>query len=250
MQQTLALTAFLGFVSGIALVSVAPVPPAVVGYVALLSVGFFMAWFFGRRDVYLIPTLFLLLLALGAGRMLLAPRTLPEAFRPLLDTPVSLTGTVIADPDMRETNQRVTVAIQDGKAKPRYSRSLSGIRKFVGDEVSISGTLTTPEPFATDGGRSFEYGMYLAKDGVMALVPHAHIEITGTSSNIFLRGMRVLFNAKHAFTRALEDALSEPYASLAEGLITGGKQGLGSLLLDAFTVAGLLPIVVSLATTS
>ena len=44
--------------------------------------------------------------------------------------------------------------------------------------------------------------------------------------------------------RALESALPEPHASLAEGILVGGKQGLGPDLLDAFTVAGLLPIIV------
>lgn len=245
MQDRLALAALFGFAVGVLIASVLSFPFAFVALASLLSAGFFIAWFFGRRDAYLYPTLFLLLLALGAGRTLLAPRTLPPAFLPMLANPVSLAGTIVADPDRRESSERITVAIVEGNVRTKVLAVADPYGDFAaGDEVIVEGTLTTPEAFATDGGREFGYRMYLAKDGIMAMVPHAHLAKTGLSRDPFLRALRALYSVKHAFSRALEDALPEPHASLAEGLITGGKQGLGSALLAAFTIAGLLPIVV------
>jgi len=245
MKDTLALTSVLGFAGGILIASALPLPVPVSAFLILLAAGFFIAWFFGRRDAYLIPACFLLLFAFGMVRTDAVPRALPPTFASSLDAPVALEGVVVTDPDLRESNQRLTVEVREGNAQTRVLAVADRYGRFaVGDLVRVEGTLTTPEPFSTDGGRMFDYRAYLAKDGIFALIPHAHIERTGSSHDFTLRALRILYGAKHAFAAGLEASLPEPYASLAEGLITGGKQGLGQTLLDAFTIAGLLPIVV------
>ncbi len=245
MPDTLALISVIAFSCGILAASVVTVSFPLLGFSILLAAGFLFVWFFGRRDVYLFPALMLLFLALGCGRVLLAPQVLPRAFVPLLDSPVTLSGTISADPDVRETSQRLVVEVRKDST---YTKILAVVERYpsfsYGDEVTVNGTLQKPQPFATDGGRMFAYDSFLAKDGIFAMLPRARIQKIGASHAVLVRVQRMLYDGKHAFTTALENALTEPYASLAEGLLAGGKQGLGKELLDAFTIAGLLPIIV------
>ncbi len=212
---------------------------------ALLLVFFIFFWSRTRRPAYLALAIFLFTLIVGTVRANLVPRTLPEQYQPLLDTPVSLQGVVVSDPDLRETAQRVTVEVMKGgnetrilAVAPRYPE----VR--YGERVEIRGELAEPEPFETDGERTFRYDLFLAKDGIFALVDPASLTVTGPREGAGTRLAGALFDGKHAFEDALARALPEPDSSLATGLIAGGKQGLGKELLEAFTIAGLLPIVV------
>ncbi len=245
MKSSLALISIVGFAGGILLGTLYPLPLSCSLFVLLLSVGFFCAWFFGRRDAYLIPCVLLLVLSLGCARASIVPRTLPAAFSHDLGQPTSFNGTIIADPDVRENNQRVTVEISKGTVRTKIIAVADRFPALTyGDTVRVTGVLGLPQPFDTEGGRTFAYDTFLAKDGIFALVPLARVEVTGRRTDIETKTLGALFGAKHAFASALENALPEPSASLAEGLIIGGKQGLGKKLLDAFTVAGLLPIIV------
>ncbi|MDB5189653.1 MAG: Competence protein ComEC [Parcubacteria group bacterium] len=245
MQDTLVLVGIVGFAAGVALYSLAPVPLAVIAFGFFIGLVFLLAWFFGRRDRYLIPALFIFVCALGCLRTTLAPHSLPEAYAPLLDTPVTLRGTIVADPDIRESNQRITVEADRDGVRTRVLAVTDTYQTYsYGERVEVGGTLTLPQPFATDGGRMFEYDAFLAKDGIFALIPLARLRVISDTHNPLLLAQRFLFDIKHAFEHALQDALPEPAASLAAGLIAGGKQGLGKSLLEAFTVTGLLPIIV------
>jgi competence protein ComEC len=245
MPDTLALVSVIAFACGILAASAVPFSWPVVAFLILLAAGFSLAWFWGRRDIYLLPAVVLLCFALGSGRMLLAPQTLPEAFAMQLGSPITFTGTVISDPDVRETNQRLTIEVRTVNSTTKVLAVADRYPQYsYGDEVQVSGTLERPQPFETDGGRTFAYDAFLAKDGIFAMLPHARVMKTGQSHSFLALLQRGLYAGKHAFTRALENALPEPHASLAEGLLAGGKQGLGTVLLDAFTIAGLLPIIV------
>ncbi len=170
---------------------------------------------------------------------------LSSAFAGLVDTNVVLTGTVAADPDIRETTQRVQVSVHEGKESARILAVLPLYPALeYGDTVSVSGTLALPEAFATDGGRSFDYLHFLAKNGIFALMEQASMERLDTPVPVAAYVPRTLYAARHLFALGVSRALPEPMSSLAVGLLAGGKQGLGKVLLDAFTVSGLLPIIV------
>lgn len=245
MPAPLAPFLIVGFSAGVLLASYVALPGAVVLFIVLLSFALFAAWFFGKRNVYLYIALVILMFVLGAGRTLIASRSLPSVFAPLIDQKITLTGTVIGDPDIRETNVRIPIEVSYGSSTTKLIAVAEPYPMFsYGDQISVSGMLSRPEPFDTDGGRTFAYDSFLAKDGIFALIQHAHIEKTGERHDPLTLALRTLYAGKHRFIRALEDALAEPYASLAEGLLAGGKQGLGKDLLDAFTITGLLPIIV------
>lgn len=182
---------------------------------------------------------------MGAGRVMLVPAALPSEFAPLIGTSVTLEGRVIAEPDIRETTQRVTVdVIQNGAHAKLLAVAPLYPDVAYGSRVSVHGTLVYPEPFTTDTGRTFRYDQFLAKDAIFALVESASITTTAAPEGIGTHVMGALLAGKHLFQEGLARAIPEPSASLASGLITGGKQGLGTKLLDAFIVAGLVHIVV------
>lgn len=168
-----------------------------------------------------------------------------EAFADLYDHEQRLSGTVVTLPDIRETNERVTVEIHRGNARTRVLAAVPLYPEVhVGDKIVIYGTLRRPRPFATDGGRAFAYDDYLRKDGIFGVMQPAHATIEGRSSSLWLQALRLLERLKIALINSLRIALPDPENSLAVGILLGGKQGLGTVLLEAFTRAGMLQIVV------
>jgi competence protein ComEC len=245
MNAPVLLSGFLGFASGILCRSLFVFPASALILPGILVTSCFVLFLVRRRAPYVVCTVFILGALLGSGRVFFAPSALPEAFTPLLGTEVSLEGTVVVEPDIRETTQRVTLLIESEGVKtkvlavaPRYPEVAYGAR------IQAEGRFALPEPFGTDGGRTFRYDRFLAKDGVFALVEFGRVEVLTPPEGILARGMASLLSVKHAFQQGLSAALPEPNASLASGLITGGKQGLGEALLEAFVVAGLVHIVV------
>ncbi|MBY0110899.1 ComEC family competence protein [Patescibacteria group bacterium] len=197
------------------------------------------------RTIYVYIGVALLLCALGLIRTSYAPTTLPSEFVPLLSTQVSLEGRIVADPDQRETHQRVTIEVNRDDV---HTRVLAVAPLYpslrYGEGVTVQGKMVLPEPFATDGGRVFRYDQFLAKDGVFAVIERASVEVTAPRDTPYTHVRGALSDVKSSFLAWLTVALPEPHASLAGGLIAGGKQGLGTTLLDMFIVTGLIHIVV------
>ena len=235
----------VGLVSGICARSLFVYGWQSIAFVALLSllgVGAFVVY---RSRGYLYVSLFLLMFVLGSVRVLMVPQDLPDNFAQLIGTPVVLEGVVVADPDIRESAQRVRVEVGEEAERTRILAVLPLYPHIAyGDLVTIEGTLSYPEAFATDGGREFDYPHFLAKDGVLATVNRASGTVHETERGVLVQAMRFLYEARHTFERGVSQALPEPASALAVGILTGGKQGLGKLLLEAFTISGLLPIVV------
>lgn len=206
---------------------------------------FLLLKFLRGSSLYLIATVFLVGASIGAFRTTLVSSTLPEPFVVLLETHVSLEGRVVRDPDLRESTVRLTLDVEyDGS----HTRVLAVVPPFpsvrYGDMVRVEGTFVEPETFDTDGGRVFQYDRFLAKDGVFAVVENASIDVIASREGLFDEARGFFSDQKFAGIEALSVALPEPHASLASGLILGGKQGLGADLLDAFIRSGLVHIVV------
>lgn len=181
----------------------------------------------------------------GFMRLAFIPSVPPDSVREIIDQKVTLIGTVAAIPDLRETSEKLTVQVSLGNERTYLLTTVPLYPAFhAGDEVRISGTVHAPQPFASDGGRTFAYDQFLRKDGIYALMPNAHAEGTGESRSVWLRSLRSLEALRSVMTRALGTALPEPESALAVGILVGGKQGLGTRLLDDFTTSGMLQIIV------
>ncbi len=241
MRDKLALVSVLSLALGITL---APrIASAWTLFLLLCALIFLGAWFFGRRDYYLFPFFILACFALGIFRFAHFDTGVREALNARVGETVQFEGEVAGSPDARETNTQLTVYVPEYETKvllivPRYPEYRYG------ELLSIEGKIARPVPFATDGGREFAYDTFLEKDGVAYVMRYANVSKAGEDGSPLARGLRGLYGVRQWFERGLQNALSEPSASLASGILIGGKQGLGKTLLDAFTVTGLLPIVV------
>lgn len=245
MRDSLLVAGLLGFTSGILCRSFFFFPWQILAFIFLLVGILIFSWLRARKIVYLMCAVTLLGVIVGAGRVMLATPSLPETFASRVGTEVLLEGVVSRESDIRETTQRVTIEVEDDGERTKVLAVAPLYPEIqYGSRVTVRGMLARPEPFETDTGRTFRYDRFLAKDGIFALVESASIDTVAPREGIASLIMQTLLEGKHKFQEGLARAIPEPGASLANGLLTGGKQGLGPKLLDAFIVAGLVHIVV------
>lgn len=217
-------------------------PPIV--FAMLLAALFAGAWIFAEpRRAYSLGAFFFIFVALGMIRTTVADTPLPETFANDLRHRVSYEGVVVADPDVRDANQRVQIRItRGGETATVLAVAPRAPTVAVGDTIRASGTLAVPEPFAGDNGRIFAYDKYLQRDGVRFMLNFAYLQVTKPAPWYSIPA--ALARTKHAFLNGLNATLPEPYSSLAGGVVIGGKIGLGTDLQDAFVTSGLVQIIV------
>lgn len=163
--------------------------------------------------------LFFLLLAILGIRVLVEYRKPnPE---PIKDKEYICLGTVIEEPEYRDTSLRLIVECGG-------FRMLATVDRFTTveylDKVSVKGVVS-PAKFKG-------YNDYY--------INFAKVEVISQGSSL----VKKLFSLKYSFLNNLKKVLGEPHASLAGGLVVGEKSALGQELLDDFRHAGLIHIVV------
>ena len=199
--------------------------------------------FLRPRRVYSLVAVFFVFVAFGMMRAELAEEPLPASFASEVKRRVSYEGVVVADPDVRDTNQRTQIRVSSAgesttmlAVAPRYPTVA------VGDTVFVSGTVAVPEPFADDNGRIFRYDKYLERDGVRFILNFAYLRVESPAPWYSISA--TFARVKHAFIDGIRAALPEPHASLAGGIVIGGKSGLGNELKEDFIRSGLVHIIV------
>jgi len=173
--------------------------------------------------------------AVGIVRVEIAP--------PVYDVPtavgeVSLSGVVVSEEEAREHARQFVMRLADGERV--LVRTAAPVRVSWYDTVTVVGVARSPEAFASDGGRVFNYPGFLGKDNIHTIVDATSITVVNHTRS--LRG--TLSELKHAYTSALARLLREPATSLAAGITVGERRGLGRELTDAFRDVGLIHIVV------
>jgi competence protein ComEC len=243
MKDKLALTGCISFALGIMLASSYEDASILIWPSILVVVIFIGAWFCVKRPEYAFLVFLFLGISFGLFRFSLFDTGIRQNLESALGTKVELNGRVVADPDIREGTERLTLYVPSEQTK-----ILAVVSRYpgfsYGDLVTVSGKIEHPEPFDTDGDRTFQYDKFLAKDRVSYLMNFAHIQKIGEDHSIATIVLGSLYSIKDTFAEGLQEALPEPASSLAEGILVGGKQGLGKDLLGMFTVTGLLPIIV------
>ncbi len=240
----IALFSFLGFCVGI-IVFYFGTPAPLSLLFCILFLACVCAYVLFQKKSYAALAAFFIFCALAGARFIFVPAELPDSFSYLIDSRVELSGTIVSDPDVRESHQRIIVLVHKEKESTKVLVTSDPYPSLhIGDIISVSGVLKKPEAFKTDGDRVFHYDSFLAKENIFSMISYAHIEKTGVSDDWILQTMRALASVKHSFEHGLRNALTEPSASLADGMLLGGKQGLGESILNAFIITGLVHIVV------
>lgn len=232
-----------GFAGGIFIRSIGDVPWEVSAFVGMVAVLVGVAAFLVPRRVYSLAAVFCVCVVLGMLRATVADTPVPEAFVHDLKQRVSYEGTVVGDPDVREKNQRIALEVQsNGDTAGVLAVVPLSSDVAVGDRVRVYGTLSLPQAFETENGRTFRYDKYLQARGIRFLIQFGSIHTVAPAPWYSLGA--ALARIKHAFLDGLGRSLPKPDSALAGGIVIGGKQGLGAELQDAFTRAGLVQIVV------
>jgi len=160
---------------------------------------------------------------------------------------VTLKGTIISDPELRETYTRAVFQTDDPPAPTVPSGPAGGVKILLaldhypevryGDRLEISGTLKEPTNFA-----DFDWKSYLAKDNIYFEMFRPEIVSREEGGGFWLR--RFLFSTKRAFLNNLSRVLPEPHNSFLAGITVGEQSGLPDDLEEDFREVGVIHIVV------
>ena len=231
----------------------------------LTGIVFVYKFFVNEEDRYvlILGTFLLLGIFCGMGRMYFSDLNQVSQLDIFANQKISAEGIVVAEPDVRETNTKLTVElhqVENVEAKPsvetdgRPIQTKSGFREKIlitvpiypefnyGDKVKVEVTLKTPDKIESDDGRVFDYEGFLRVRGIWYTGSFAKVELVSSGNGNFIKDK--LFKIKGAFTRALDNALPQPESSLMAGLLLGTKQSLGKDLLTEFQKTGVSHIVV------
>lgn len=106
-----------------------------------------------------------------------------------------------------------------------------------GDLLKVFGKLEKPENF-----NGFDYQDYLMRFGIFSIINTTNVECIEPDYNKSIKSY--LLNIKKKFKYSLEQSVSEPELSLAEGLILGVKGGFSKDLKEKMNQTGTTHIVV------
>ena len=188
-----------------------------------------------------------LMLALGAGRLLLAaPRFDETSLATYNDVGwVTLEGVVVGEPDEREhyTNLRVRaerLTLPDGAELQVEGVALVKADRYpehhYGDRVQVEGVLETPPVF-----EEFSYKEYLARQGIHSLIRRAQVTLlAGNQANPLAYH---LFAFKRRAQSTIAGILPEPQAALLTGILLGVETGIPAVLMDDFSATGTTHII-------
>ncbi len=185
---------------------------------------------------------------LGASRILFTLPSFDEAdvaFYNEMDTPVEVTGTVIAEPDVRDFHINLHLATETITTQgeihlatglvlvraPRYPQYQYG------DRLVVRGKLETPPIF-----EDFSYKDYLAQFGIHSMIRRPKIELVERDQGNPFWTLMLIFKREAAHT--INAILSEPYASLLNGILLGIETGIPRDLYEQFNLTGTSHIIV------
>ncbi|MDO8553125.1 MAG: ComEC/Rec2 family competence protein [bacterium] len=252
MSTNILFAIILGFLAGVFARSFLLLGYSVAGFAALLAAAAFVFAYIdeGKRKSLIIIAVALISFAGGISRMNSAVLVGDPILTSRIDEKVTIEGVVAEEPDVRESNIRISLHADNlvfaGTTTPVNAgilaiAPLNTVVKY-GDRIRAKGTLRLPQAFEIGEGRQFNYPEYLAKDGIGYELAFAEVEkISGGHGNIIKESAIWI---KQKFLEGLGLALVEPQAGLGGGLTVGDKRGLGKDLSDTFITVGLIHVVV------
>lgn len=276
MRSQLLFAVIFGFLAGVFARSFYQLGLAVAGFAALFAATAVFLIFIDttKRRSLVIVAIALAAFAGGIIRMNGAVLVGDPALTGLLDTQVTVSGIVSAEPDARETGTRISVRADEllaaspvrslarasapegllGQATSNGASSSIPIHAGIlalapphtnisyGDRVRVSGTLRLPQAFDTGEGRQFSYPEYLAKDGIGYQLAFAHIEKSDKNEGNILKAAAI--RAKQLYLQGEDSVLPEPEAGLAGGITVGDKRSIGPELTNVFQRVSLVHMIV------
>jgi len=149
----------------------------------------------------------------------------PDA-EPADDGAVRFRAVVSGEPDEQGSSLRLRLSAREVLIDDRWQETSGGIlmrsglfpHYRYGDLLEIKGRLETPEV------EDFNYRDYLARQGVGSLIAYPKTSLIASDQGNPVRAW--IYNLRGDLASALEDALPEPEASLAQGILLGRRTSL------------------------
>jgi len=225
----------LSFVGGIFLSSFLPVGTLVKTGLAIL--GILLISVFWKYKKAVIIGFFILFLLLGIWRHQQVLAGIPE----IPEGNITFTGKVVAEPDIRQTHTKLTIAETTiTKAKPRSIKGMILVTaaKYpeyqYGDKLKITGELKTPQVF-----KGFNYKNYLLKDGIYSVMYYPQIELLGQSKRGFASVIYGgVLKIKDRFREVINQNLSPPQSSILAAILLGDKRQISDEWKEKLNYAG------------
>lgn len=143
---------------------------------------------------------------------------------------ITLIGTVVKEPDVRETTTKLTFKPEGIKGKILITVSRYPEYKY-GDELKITGKLQTPHVF-----EDFNYKDYLKKDGIYSVIYYPKVEIInrGRASVIYSK----ILDFKDKLRQSIYRSISPPQSEILGAMILGDKSRMSNELKEKLNIAG------------
>ncbi len=153
---------------------------------------------------------------------------------------ISGIAVVLREPQKKDRMQNIILELQDEKnlKEQKILLTASAFPEYTyRDRLKIDCVLEIPK----NKEGSFDYRMYLAKDGIFYLCKSPKVEIVGKNKNdnFFSWVLKI----KNKFKQNMNDLLPSPQSGLLAGLLLGGTEDLPQSVNDNFSRTGMTHIV-------
>ena len=151
-----------------------------------------------------------------------------------LEKEVTLIGTVIREPDVRENSIKLT--IRPGETKGRILATVNRYPEYnYGDKLKITGKLETPPVF-----EDFNYKNYLEKEGIYSVIYRPEIKPIERKKlgGLFSQFYGGILQFKNKLRKSVYQNLSPPQSSILGAMILGDKNRMSANLKEKLSIAG------------
>lgn len=204
-------------------------------FLGLMVAGIFVFLKFPKFSLF--TAIFLFALGLGLLRYEMG-ETRNMALEEKIGSNITLSGTIIEEPDEKENYTRLIIEEDKTKTEILVINRRHPIFRY-GDRIEIFGKLEKPEKFSES---DFDWPAYLAKEDIYYEMFYPQIKLLSTGGGFWLK--RWLFDVKEKFIENLSVIIPEPNASYLAGLTISGKKAMPKDLQEEFRKAGVIHIVV------
>ena len=207
----------------------------------LLAVFYFLS--VDKNQALIMSALFLAGFGLGAWRLFLALPGFNNVLS-LTESQFYVQGNIHQAP-LSKLNKQTFVVDQIIIGEKEYSGKILVTTDLypeykINQRLKFSCTLKTPGQI-----EDFDYGKYLANQGIYKLCYYPHIEILASESKFFrLTNMTRFFaQARTAEVKLVNDFVPSPIAGLLSAMLLGDRSELDQSLLDKFSQAGVVHVI-------
>jgi competence protein ComEC len=152
---------------------------------------------------------------------------------------IVIEGMVATEPDPGNTTSNFQLSTSKVQTNGSYieasGKALVSVLRYheyhYGDVLRITGKPETPPQYD-----DFNYRDYLAKQGIYSVINYPRIEILDTGTGF--KPLAWIYALRNRLSQSLSQALPEPQASLAQGILLGLRGNIPSSLNQAFSSTG------------